>query len=101
MNDAAFGFHDLAPSEENFREAVLTGLSGEPKSLPCKLFYDARGSALFEACNALREKLARTAGMDSATARFADGSIASGEQSRKLTDLVGSGMDADGEIQPL
>jgi xanthine dehydrogenase YagR molybdenum-binding subunit len=58
------------------------------------------GSALFEACNALREKLARSAGMDPATARFADSSIASGEQSRKLTDLVGAGMEADGEIQP-
>jgi xanthine dehydrogenase YagR molybdenum-binding subunit len=58
------------------------------------------GSALFEACNALREKLARSAGMDPATARFADGSIASGEQSKTLTDLVGAGMDADGEIQP-
>jgi xanthine dehydrogenase YagR molybdenum-binding subunit len=58
------------------------------------------GSALFEACNALREKLARAADMDPVTARFADGSIASGEQSRKLTDLVGAGMDADGEIQP-
>src|SRR6202163_2761283 len=60
----------------------------------------SEGSALVEACNALREKLARTAGMDPKTARFADGSIASGEQSRKLTDLVGAGMDADGEIQP-
>jgi xanthine dehydrogenase YagR molybdenum-binding subunit len=58
------------------------------------------GSALFEACEALREKLARAAGMDPETARFADGSIASGEQSRKLTDLVGAGIDADGEIQP-
>jgi xanthine dehydrogenase YagR molybdenum-binding subunit len=58
------------------------------------------GSALFEACNALREKLARTAGMDPATTRFADGSISFGEQSRKLTDLVGQGMEADGEIQP-
>src|SRR3954470_9205115 len=58
------------------------------------------GSALFEACNALREKLARLAGMDPAAARFADGSIASGEHSRKLTDLVGAGMEADGEIQP-
>jgi xanthine dehydrogenase YagR molybdenum-binding subunit len=58
------------------------------------------GSALFEVCNALREKLARTAGMDPAAAHFADGSIASGEHSRKLTDLVGAGMDADGEIQP-
>jgi xanthine dehydrogenase YagR molybdenum-binding subunit len=58
------------------------------------------GSALFAACEALRKKLARTAGMDPVTARFADGSIASGEQSRKLTDLVGTGMDADGEIKP-
>ena len=58
------------------------------------------GSALFEACNALREKLARSAGMDPAAARFADGSIASGEQSKALTELVGAGMDADGEIRP-
>jgi xanthine dehydrogenase YagR molybdenum-binding subunit len=58
------------------------------------------GSALFEACHALREKLAHSAGMDPATARFADGSIASGEQSKRLTDLVGAGMDADGEIRP-
>jgi xanthine dehydrogenase YagR molybdenum-binding subunit len=58
------------------------------------------GSALFEACNALREKLARAAGMDPATVNFAGGSIVSGEQSKKLADLVGPGMDADGEIQP-
>jgi xanthine dehydrogenase YagR molybdenum-binding subunit len=58
------------------------------------------GSALFEACNTLREKLARAAGMDPANAQFADGSISSGGQSKKLTDLVGAGMDADGEIQP-
>jgi xanthine dehydrogenase YagR molybdenum-binding subunit len=58
------------------------------------------GSALFDACNKLREKLARTAGMDPATARFADGSISSGEQSRKLIDLVGAGIEADGEIRP-
>jgi xanthine dehydrogenase YagR molybdenum-binding subunit len=38
--------------------------------------------------------------MDPETARFADGSIASGEQSRNLTDLIGSGIDADGEIRP-
>lgn len=58
------------------------------------------GSALFEACNALREKLARTAGMDPGAARFADGRIVSGKQSRKLVDLVGAGIDADGEIRP-
>jgi xanthine dehydrogenase YagR molybdenum-binding subunit len=58
------------------------------------------GSALFEACNSLREKLARMAGMDGETARFANGSVASGERSVKLTDLVGGGVEADGEIRP-
>jgi dimethylhistidine N-methyltransferase len=48
MDGADFAFHDLAPSEDNFRDAVLAGLSHEPKTLPCKFFYDARGSALFE-----------------------------------------------------
>ena len=48
MQDAAFAFYDLAPSEENFREQVVAGLSRDPKMLPCKFFYDARGSELFE-----------------------------------------------------
>ena len=49
MNDVAgFAFHDLAPGEESFRDAVLAGLRRSPKSLPCKFFYDSRGSALFE-----------------------------------------------------
>jgi xanthine dehydrogenase YagR molybdenum-binding subunit len=58
------------------------------------------GSALFEACQALREKLALAAHMDPQTARFNNGSIESGEQSMRLTDLVGAGVEADGEIQP-
>jgi xanthine dehydrogenase YagR molybdenum-binding subunit len=58
------------------------------------------GSALFEACNNLREKLAQKAGMDPETARFANGSVASDGQSVRLTDLVGGGVEADGEIQP-
>jgi L-histidine Nalpha-methyltransferase len=48
MDGADFAFHDLAPSEESFRDAVLAGLGRDPKTLPCKFFYDARGSALFE-----------------------------------------------------
>lgn len=58
------------------------------------------GSALFEACESLREKLAGLARMDAKTARFANGNIESGEQSIPLTTLVGSGIEADGEIQP-
>src|SRR5579864_5993471 len=48
MDGGDFTFHDLAPSEDNFRDAVLAGLGHEPKTLPCKFFYDVRGSALFE-----------------------------------------------------
>ncbi len=48
MDGGVFTFHDLAPSEESFRDAVLAGLGHEPKTLPCKFFYDVRGSALFE-----------------------------------------------------
>jgi xanthine dehydrogenase YagR molybdenum-binding subunit len=58
------------------------------------------GSALFEACQALREKLAQAAHMDPHTARFNNGVIQSGEQSIRLTDLVGAGLEADGEIRP-
>jgi len=49
MKDGArFAFHDLAPGEESFRDAVLAGLGRASKRIPCKFFYDARGSALFE-----------------------------------------------------
>ena len=48
MDGGDFVFHDLAPGEESFRDAVFAGLGQQPKTLPCKFFYDARGSALFE-----------------------------------------------------
>jgi dimethylhistidine N-methyltransferase len=47
-NDGRFAFYDLAPGEESFRDAVLAGLGRARKRIPCKFFYDARGSALFE-----------------------------------------------------
>ncbi len=46
--NALAAFHDFEPATESFHDAVLTGLSGSPKSLPCKFFYDAEGSRLFE-----------------------------------------------------
>src|SRR5580700_33838 len=61
MDGASFAFHDLAPGEDSFRDAVLAGLSNSPKTLPCKFFYDARGSALFEAiCEVPEYYLTRT-----------------------------------------
>jgi dimethylhistidine N-methyltransferase len=47
-NGASIAFHDLAPGEESFRDAVVAGLGRVRKSIPCKFFYDARGSWLFE-----------------------------------------------------
>jgi dimethylhistidine N-methyltransferase len=39
---------DLEPEEKRVRDDVLAGLAASPKSLPCKYFYDQRGSELFE-----------------------------------------------------
>ena len=52
---AAAIFHDLAPEEESFRDAVIGGLSRRPKAIPCRFLYDAAGSALFEEICALPE----------------------------------------------
>jgi L-histidine N-alpha-methyltransferase len=38
-----------------YLEEVVRGLTSRPKSLPCKLFYDERGSALFEEITRLQE----------------------------------------------
>jgi dimethylhistidine N-methyltransferase len=46
--DGEIAFHDTAPDVEDFRDAVLAGLSRPRKSIPCKFFYDERGSALFD-----------------------------------------------------
>ena len=40
--------HDLEPTVTEFRGAVLQGLRSTPKTLPCKFFYDAEGSRLFD-----------------------------------------------------
>jgi dimethylhistidine N-methyltransferase len=39
---------DLAPSTDEVRAEAMTALSGPQKKLPCKLFYDERGSKLFD-----------------------------------------------------
>ena len=39
---------DLHPPADDVREMVLAGLAAEPRTLPCKLLYDDRGSQLFE-----------------------------------------------------
>ncbi len=55
MLDRLAAFHDMEPAEEDFRSAVIAGLSGSPKTLPCKFLYDERGSQLFEEICRLEE----------------------------------------------
>lgn len=47
--------HDLSPSTETSLQEVIEGLQHPVKQLPCKLFYDARGSELFDRISKLEE----------------------------------------------
>ena len=46
---------DYHPRRDTLRDEVLAGLRSEQKALPCKYFYDERGSALFDAICELPE----------------------------------------------
>jgi dimethylhistidine N-methyltransferase len=46
---------DLEPAVSDLAAEAITGLSGNPKTLPCKLFYDKRGSELFDRICSLPE----------------------------------------------
>lgn len=48
MTNTLQKLQDLEPSTEEFHAAVYAGLRQSEKSLPCKFFYDAEGSRLFE-----------------------------------------------------
>lgn len=48
-------FVDLEPEVEDFEAAVLIGLGRPEKQLPCKFFYDQRGSRLFDQICELEE----------------------------------------------
>ncbi len=38
----------MDPIQNEFAQAVIEGLSGGAKQIPCRFLYDARGSELFE-----------------------------------------------------
>src|SRR3990172_10223774 len=44
-----------ALGSDDFAQAVLAGLTRRPRSIPCRFFYDARGSELFEEITRLPE----------------------------------------------
>jgi dimethylhistidine N-methyltransferase len=62
--------------EDDFAAAVLDGLSRPRKTLPCRFFYDARGSELFEEITRLPEYYptrTETAILEAHAAEMADG----------------------------
>lgn len=44
----AFTLTDLEPTAADFRAEFMAGLRRRPRRLPCKFFYDERGSVLFD-----------------------------------------------------
>lgn len=48
LADDIVAFHDMSPHAQDFRKAVIEGLSGEQKAIPCQFLYDERGSELFD-----------------------------------------------------
>lgn len=54
-----------------FLNDVLAGLAATPKTLPCKYFYDARGSELFEDICSLEEYYPTRADLDATTRNIA------------------------------
>ena len=59
------------------------------------------GSALYDACEKLRTKLAQSLGIDPAQAEFRDGKVTGGGKSASLARLAGErGVEAEGEIKP-
>jgi xanthine dehydrogenase YagR molybdenum-binding subunit len=59
------------------------------------------GSAVYDACAALRARIAAMAELDERSAVFADGFIRQGNIARRLTEFVGpEGLTATGEVKP-
>ena len=83
----------LAPSSylAALRQDVRTGLTAEPKTLPPKYFYDARGSELFDEITRLPEYYPTRA--ESAILHEHADEIAALSQARTLVEL-GSGTSA-------
>jgi L-histidine N-alpha-methyltransferase len=83
---------DPHSEREDFATAVARGLDGDPKSLPCRFFYDAEGSQLFEEICELPEYYLTRAERQ-ILVRHADQIVASVEAPLLLAEL-GSGSSA-------
>lgn len=82
--------------DDDFAESVLAGLSKPDKSLPCRFFYDQRGSALFDEITRLPEYYpTRT---EAAILASCATEIAGGMSERAILVEFGSGLSHKTEI---
>lgn len=95
--------HASSQAREEFRKDVLEGLGNSPKHLPCKYFYDTRGSRLFEKLcqtpeyyltrtelSLLREACPEVARQVGSRARVIEPGSGAGEKIRILLDALDS-----------
>jgi L-histidine Nalpha-methyltransferase len=102
MNNSVLALdHEQTADREDFRDAVLAGLSRQPRAIPSRFLYDARGSGLFDRICELPEyyvtrtetailrrhaaDIARRAGPGAALIEFGSGSSV---KSRLLLDAL-------------
>jgi L-histidine N-alpha-methyltransferase len=85
----AMPLHDLHPEPDDLLSEVLAGLGSEQKTLPCKYFYDAEGSQLFDRICELDEYYPTRTEVGILSQRASEISKAVGE--RALVIELGSG----------
>lgn len=82
--------------DPDFAEAVIEGLSQQQKQLPCRFFYDAAGSELFEQITSLPEYYPTRTEADILASHAAD--IAAATAPRSVLVEFGSGSSRKTEI---
>jgi dimethylhistidine N-methyltransferase len=79
---------------DNSRAEILRGLRATPKTLPSKLFYDARGAHLFEQITTLEEYYLTRAELEALTDRAGDIATLAGPGCSLVELGSGAGMKA-------
>lgn len=88
----AIRLQDHPPAQDQMRAEVLSGLGSPRKNLPCKYFYDRRGSQLFDAICELPEYYLTRTELGIMNAHVADMAAALGPQLLLLEPGSGSGV---------
>jgi dimethylhistidine N-methyltransferase len=92
--DPRFSFHDFAPVQQGFAEALTEGLAQPHKSIPARFLYDEAGSRLFDAICELPEYYLTRTELAILTARAGEIAAAVGPEVALLEFGAGSSQKA-------